>query len=175
MVKEVTLVLGGAGTVWDDIEEAKKLFVPKFVVAINDIGSLYQDVDAWVTMHPDKMPCWIEAREKNKLKPVKEYFTARHKEKRIPPNIDFQVISIRGGGSGMLATLIGLGKTPKVVLAGVPLEAKEGHYFNKSPWKECFVYRVAWERNPDMKNRVRSVSGWTKEFLGYPDEDWLKE
>jgi hypothetical protein len=36
-------------------------------------------------------------------------------------------------------------------------------------------YRKGWERKlPDIKDRVRSMSGWTKELLGKPTKGWLR-
>lgn len=56
----------------------------------------------------------------------------------------------------------------KIVLCGCPLEGVN------SEKQEYANYRAGWEKHFDkISNHVRSVSGWTKELLGAPSEEWL--
>jgi hypothetical protein len=62
----------------------------------------------------------------------------------------------------------------KIVLAGVPLVADEAHYFDQRRWTEAERYKPHWDRYLHlMRNRVKSMSGWTRQLLGAPDADWI--
>ena len=59
----------------------------------------------------------------------------------------------------------------RIVLAGCPLVGKNpaGNDYNLD-------FRKGWEPRIDvLSGRVRSMSGWTREFLGAPTEEWLME
>jgi hypothetical protein len=65
-----------------------------------------------------------------------------------------------------------LGAT-SAVLAGVPLDYRQGHFNKAAPWADGANYRKGWvDHVADMIN-VRSMSGWTRELLGAPDAAWL--
>lgn len=101
-------------------------------------------------------------------------------------NIDFQVIGHKhnpmihhvitdrwkpSGSSALLgvqAAIQAFGYL-KIILCGCPLEgesARGAHYRS---------FRAGWEeRSAEVLGPVKSMSGWTREFLGEPTEEWLK-
>jgi hypothetical protein len=108
----------------------------------------------------------------------------RRRREACGGNGDYQIISHeqRGGvqiyiadwwkpsGSSSLLGVqaaIRMGYT-RIVLAGCPLtgkNAKNGDYEN---------FRKGWEAHAkDLGDRVRSMSGWTLNFLGAPTDEWL--
>jgi hypothetical protein len=56
----------------------------------------------------------------------------------------------------------------RIILCGCPLIGKN----DKAGSYETF--RRGWEaRRQELEDRVRSMSGWTREYLGAPDREWL--
>lgn len=56
----------------------------------------------------------------------------------------------------------------RIVVCGCPLTGKNGSGANYEQ------FRKGWEaRASQLSGRVRSMSGWTREFLGAPNEEWL--
>lgn len=165
------LVLGGAGSVWDDIETALDLGEYDMVVACNDIGAHWPGrLDHWVSLHPDRLPGWEAWRIKRGL-PF-GYVTWGHRPhsavKRSTPDW--------GGSSGLLAAKVALEQgATRVVLAGVTMSGQAGHFVRKAPWQAASGFQKAWTRNRDALANVRSVSGWTRELLGAPSAEWLEK
>ena len=74
------------------------------------------------------------------------------------------------GSSALLGTLWALAHGyQRIVLCGCPLQGKNkfgGDYYRQ--------FHSGWRyRYEEIKNHVRSMSGWTSEFLGKPTEEWL--
>lgn len=71
------------------------------------------------------------------------------------------------GSSSLMGVKVAIGPLgyDRVVLAGVPLS---GDYYTNffRHWQDCAHLLIG---------RVRSMSGNTRELLGYPDEEWLNE
>ena len=149
------------------------------VVAANDIGSHWpRKLDAWCTLHPEKMGGWRDAREENGYPPATEH-VARHG--RNGPSIDRTFRHpFRNGSSGLLAVAaaMDLGAT-KIVCCGVPMTRSpyfadsavhhEGKIFAgaDSHWKE-------WLRHANsLDGIVKAMSGRTMELLGAPTVEWL--
>lgn len=103
--------------------------------------------------------------------PAGQYWHARH---RIG-HMGSLPIESWGGSSGMLCVRVALELgCNRIVLAGVPMEKMSRHYDDAKPWNEARQYWPAWEKAiPRFAGRVRSLSGWTRERLGAPDEEWL--
>ena len=60
------------------------------------------------------------------------------------------------------------------LLAGVPMDPKQAHFFDAKQWHEFMSFLPGWENAmPHIRHRVRSVSGWTKKMLGEPTSAWL--
>ena len=119
------------------------------------------------TFHPVEIPS-IRARREGRIGRVD--FSIISHERRDGVDLFVPAWWTPSGSSALLAvqaaiTLLGY---RRVVLAGCPLTGKNaqgGDYEN---------FHRGWEpRRKDLIPRVRSMSGWTAEFLGKPTEDWL--
>lgn len=84
------------------------------------------------------------------------------------------------GTSGLYAVQIALDelKADGVILAGVPIDANAGTLAPEHSLMSDAIrvagYRPEWILAlPEIKDRVRSMSGWTRDLLGAPDADWL--
>lgn len=129
-------------------------------------------LDHWVTMHPELFPLWTEARRRAGHRPAGQLWHARHRVDAKPGSLP---IESWGGSSGLLCVALALHLgCDRVVLAGVPMDKMARHYDCAQPWMEARQYHPAWERHlPRMRDKVRSMSGWTRELLGAPDRGWL--
>lgn len=181
----LALVLGGAGRVWRDLEAALDLAEFSHVVACNDAGAAYPGhLDAFVTLHAEKAGLWMARRESAGLPMparVIGHDTAKSGILKMPGCItgftdyrfDGQTDS---GSSGLFAlkfALIDMG-FDKAVLCGVPMETSGAHFFDLSPWRGALSHQRGWRQAlPVIKDRARSMSGWTREILGEPTDEWL--
>lgn len=167
------LILGGAACVWDDADKALALGEYDAVMAVNDmIADWPGRLDYAVTLHPDKLPDWLR-RRKQKGNPGRPQ-TWAHKGSGQKTPVDCQAQDW-AGSSGLLGVRIGLMEGfGRIVLAGVPMEPTSAHYFDAKPWTDGKRYRSGWIAHKDeIAPYVRSMSGWTREFLGAPDPAWF--
>lgn len=190
------LVIGGAACVWEDIAAAKAIDY-QAVIACNDIGAEWPDeLDAWVSLHPRSFttgPNWRQRRADNGHPPAKRYFghPAAFKGRQamaldlatfVTPT-DYDFAGEKSGSSGLFCAkvaLVDLG-FDRVVLAGVPM-TPTAHFNEKRNWTKANAsgrtsahgFRNSWMAVPkEYRDRMRSISGWTRVLLGSPDE--LKE
>lgn len=171
------IIAGGGRCVWDDlsqIDQSKEWDV----MCINDIlmhfpsqvTHAYSNDDRWLKR-------WLSARRprytQNHKKPV--LHTCQKGEGMV-------VWPIPGhGSSGLNAIYVGLALGyEEIVLCGIPLD-DSGHYFDP-PWIKTNFVREIGIRNGEIKywanakehifqDKVRSISGRTRELLGGPDNN----
>jgi len=163
----LALVLGGATTVWDDVEAALALTEADGIVACNDIAADWPGpIDAAATLHPDLWPGWAERRASKGYPPAPQVFTHGW----AFPGQD------RSGSSGLFAlkvALVDLGYD-RAVLCGVPMDEQARHITEPWPWRSAEILRAGWRQAlPAIGDRARSMSGWTADLLGRPTPDWL--
>jgi hypothetical protein len=169
-VYKYALVIGCANGVWDEVEHAKRLYPIDCYIAINHVGVHYERVDHWVSFHVELFPHWVGLRKANKLPPVKSFWTSTYTGSQLRrsfiEDLEIQRIRCEGGSSGLIGVMVGLKLAEKVVLVGIPLEPNQDHFHKSGAWDEALLYRQAWlDYLPQLKGRVRSMSGWTQEIL----------
>lgn len=167
----IALCLGGAKTVWSDLERARELVPDASVVACNFAGRDYQgQLAAWVTLHPDMLPAWQEKRAKAGLNT--DYRAFAHEKRR---NGAVEVLPDRWSGSSGLymaqVALEALGAT-HAILCGVPMDEARGH-IHWGRWKLVPRYREGVLKAKAEGANIRSMSGFTADVLGTPDAHWL--
>jgi len=152
---------------------------------VNDIGTVYSDrIDYWVTLHPEKMLQWQRLRRQNGYND--DYCTISHEiyqpgtiptgDPRIDKAVKYAYPGMNGSGSsGLLAVKAAQEEGyDRIVLAGVPMTREQRHFFTNDLWNERDMFHRAWiTAKPYIKDSVRSLSGWTKELLGYPTPTWF--
>lgn len=173
MGRLIAFVLGGADSLWTDLEQAHALAKPDLVIATNNAGRDYPGaVDHWVSMHSDFLPMWAAKRAAAGLPPAGKFWSAAHRQGGPP---DMARIRSPGGSSGLLAVYVGLelGCT-HMILCGMPMHQNGHHFDNKAKWTEARQYWQAWERVlPVIRGRVKSFGGQTFHWLGCPTGEWL--
>lgn len=167
--------LGSAACLHEDMAAALELFTPDLVVACNDAGADHPGpLDHWVSFHCEFFPKWVARREAKGYPPAGQLWTVkrRHQPTQVQA-LDVQTIDNWGGSSGLLVAQVASLFAQRVVLCGVPLDAKQGHYNDPKPWRDAGNYRAnLLSHLPDLGN-VRSMSGWTRETLGAPTKEWF--
>lgn len=173
--QRLTLVLGGAISLHEDIRKARELCDDPIIIAVNDAGFDYEwRIDHWVSMHPFLLERLIKQRAKRGFDAVEKLWAPRHIS--TPEGFNFGRVSSWGGSSGLLAVTLAFDlKIDKVILCGIPMSPEGAHYFSpKRPWNDAVQYKAAWTRNFHlMKDKVKSFSGWTADLLGTPSKEWL--
>ena len=186
----VALCIGGAACMQADISKAFELLYPETdllrafseygpveTFACNNAGYDYPyKLDHWGTLHPDKMPDWKARRYKNKHPFIGiKYWTSNINYKDY--GVEFNHVEQWNGSSGLLMVTVALTLGfQKIILAGIPLDRKQAHYDNKALWNDASKYRTGWiKRKPQMLDKVKSFSGWTRDLLGEPTKEWLSK
>jgi len=168
------LILGGAANVHDDAKAALELFTPDLVLAVNDIGTVWPGpIDAYCSLHPEKFPAWLATRAANGHAPPGSLWTSEGRQRRA--TLPVRTVRCHGGGSGMLAVKVAreLGAT-HIVLAGMPMAHGYAHFHDPKPWFAARLYQRFWVRDQgQLRIDTRSMSGLTRELLGYPTQEWL--
>ena len=182
---KTALVVGSAECVWDDIDRASDLFEPDVTIAINRFARDYPaSVDCWFSYHPETFQLWANQRRRNGLPDHLSYGTCRNKHTYQPDGFEpFHLTENVSGSSGLGAVecaRAGFG-ADRIVLAGIPMDTRghfnygqKGDHDVRERWAEGERYRAYWRKYfLDKPGLARSLSGWTRDLLGEPTEEWL--
>lgn len=171
------VVCGSAETVFDDMKIIERLDNP-IVFAVNAVGMFLPKVDHWVSLHADHLGAWkavrwLQAHDQERTKYHAE--TAR-------PFIDYvweglrPLFCLSGYFAMQVAHIMG---AELIVLCGCPGDGTRSFFSQKA--RTDFFYgggvngsdkgvreQVEHEmkRLPSFKLKVRSMSGWTREYFG---------
>lgn len=171
------LVLGGAANVYDDMHAALRLFgEPDVYVGVKDIGWEHPKVTHWCSYHVDRIPRELEKRRSLGYPDPERIWT--YKGVRAPKmQVPVYFHKVRGGSSGLLGAYVGTIVAERAVLCGIPMDMDMPHYHMRKhgkAWKEGRLYKPHWQSaESELKNKVKSMSGWTKELLGEPSWEWV--
>jgi hypothetical protein len=166
------IVLGGASGVWDELKALGNVAENAAIIAINDSGYAYSGkIDYWVTLHPEKFAGWRQKRIYNGYN--MDFVSVGHNSTNIKPeNMDKGMNEyVNGklwhGSSGLFAVKVAFEQGfDDVILCGVPMNGDVNIHRGES-WKQFNDFRNGWEEAlPELKGRVYSQSGWTRELLG---------
>ncbi len=172
----ICCIVGDGGTAVEDLLVFRAYNVPAEYMAVNLAGRLLEhlgiQVDHWATLEPrffaDESKRLGDALSKHTGADLAETGFNFYWSKK-PPGWD--------GTGGLFAAKIALAMGyDRIVLCGIPMDGS-GHWYSKGddtrgldifigPWIE-FAKRL------DVINRVRSMSGRTRQLLGAPNRDFL--
>ncbi|MDO8616901.1 MAG: hypothetical protein Q7T33_14395 [Dehalococcoidia bacterium] len=178
------IVIGRAAGVWEEVAALQAMAKFDATVVVNRAAVDYPGkVDHWVSYHAGLLAHWAELRRARGLPDAANYWATTYRGRRVggePAFPPLRRMRCDGGSSGLVGVLVALdgdgAGADRVALAGIPMDPARGHYDAAGEWKEALVYRGAWVRVAGrMAGRVRSMSGWTMEFLGGqpPTREWL--
>lgn len=171
----IALIVGGAPSVWSELEEAKALVAGRehLIVATNHSGRLYEgDIDAWVTLHPELFEPW---RKERAAKDLNEDYRALVYPRRQRPHGTEPWPQRWYGSSGLYGAQVALEALDcrGVILCGVPMLEEAGHVTGLATWPGVEKYRPGFLEAKAEGAPIRSMSGWTADLFGRPDEEWL--
>jgi hypothetical protein len=177
-VREVALVIGGAECWAADLEQAKRLLIGQRVryFLVNDQIKTFPEPCVACTLHPDKLNghiAWLTIRRNAGL-PDPEQIWAHRKHVAVTHDTASKEWS---GSSGLFAVQVAKheGHT-KIIGCGIPMTVEGSHFERRQRWSSAIGFRDGWLR---CKNEIapffRSLSGWTREQFGSPDEGWLQQ
>lgn len=170
------IILIGRAECWEsDLEEFKKLTSEFDVMAIG-MDCLYKgNVKYFTTYHPKDIEEYI-ARRKSKGLNI-DFLVISHTD-RISKNQKTDKVNIfephkdPSGSSALLGAAAAIKlKYNKIILCGCPMSGR-----NPEGKQSYNHFQKGWEkRGEEIKPYVRSMSGWTKGFLGYPTKEWIEK
>jgi hypothetical protein len=156
------LVIGSASCVTHDLNAYDKLHNGERML-INDMIPVYRGKAEHVaSLHPAKLYMWARVR---KDKPLAH---STHRAGEWPPEI--WNIHADGGTSGLFGVIISfLMGFDSVVLAGIPV-SDEQKITGQVGGISAETMRQEWMRfAPFFGDKVKSLSGWTREQFGAPE------
>lgn len=172
------LILGSANCLRDDITRALQLAEYEGVVAAKHAGVEWTgELDAWVSLHPDRFQSLIAERASKGSPDAKRHFghiAIQGVCEAVGYKFEGQK---RSGSSGLFAAKVAIDLGfEKLVLCGIPLEKEQGRIDGKNHWNGATSFRQGFlEARPILAGRARSMSGWTQSILGTPTAEWLNE
>src|SRR3990167_8605258 len=170
------VVCGNAEGVFRELQDVyERLRTELVIFAANDVGMYLPHLDHWVSLHPDNLGAWKQVRW---LHPMSREVAKYHCcDKR--PFIDYvwqgltPLFCLSGYFAMQIAYLMGC---ERIVLCGCPGDQTRRN-FDLDPREDGFGYgngtkgddkgvkeqiEKEMRRLPDFKERVRSMSGWTR-------------
>ena len=199
--KGPVIIVGCGRTVWDDLSTFSHRWP---IMALNDIGLYLPIVHHWVSLHDDILICFHETRcrlkrpEAHSLHSAYGTHTRRLEMEAASNRILWPVqrtaradlnyaelnlwhlkpyCSISGVFAVFVALLLGY---EHIVLAGIPADSSGGFYDPPGRFgphgNNRYLRRWAetLDLYPIVKERVRSLSGNTREWLGAPEAAWIE-
>ena len=176
------IVVGRSAGALAEYEEARSLLPNAVVIVVGAIGVDFpHQIDHWVTFHAGNFLLWMGQRSLRGFSPAVVYWGALYRGREMGVHdcagLAVNYVPSVGGSSGFLAAhqvaLCEL-RCERVLMAGVPMTVEGGHYGDAFLWDEALVYRQTWiERVGELRSKVRSMSGWTRELLGSPTPEWI--
>lgn len=167
------IVAGNGEGVQDQVFHVKQTLENPLVFAANDVGVYLPQVDHWCSLHKEKLFHWAKLREIERG--GKDWLTHTAGNK-IATFIDYcwdplePLFALSGYFAMQLAYLMGC---DPIILCGCPGE-RARRFFDRIP-REDYDYQNPGMREqvekemarlPEFKKKVKSMSGWTKEFFG---------
>ena len=142
-------------------------------IACNHAGIQFRGrLDAWATLHPERLAGWQAERAAAGLN--SDYRAFVHAGRR---GLVAEVVPHGWyGSSGLYMAQVALEALgcAGAILCGVPMEADAGHITGAPAWPHVERYRGGFQQAKADGANIRSMSGWTAEVLGEPDEEWIR-
>jgi hypothetical protein len=172
------LILASAKDVWDDLKAAQQLAEFDAVICVKRTGIVYNaPFFAWITLHPE----WqndFNAKRKSKGFELPERIVAHRAGKGVTyvmPEHSFPEMNGNSGSSGWFAVKYAYEMGfEKIVLCGMGYTRDSGRIDGKPVWESannyCNHIRPTFKR---LDGIVKSMSGFTRDCLGSPTEQWL--
>ncbi len=169
--RRTAIVLGGAACWRDDLHQALSLLpnAPE-VFAVNDQIVNFSSEFVAYTLHPEKLDGWLDQRAESKLPPPRECWVRKSGDSCWPDLHEW------GGSSGLFAFQVAREHGhERIIFCGVPMDDSPNAFHRKAGAVNIYTrHQWVWRRHlKEIRLFARSMSGWTAEKLGQPDENWI--
>lgn len=174
------LVIGSSKNWQEDVDAACKIAEFNHFILVKRTGIIWPyKIDAWVSLHGDTIQSMYNDRMKRGYpQPERIYSwekTNRSKCVTHSGNYLFpgQTFSASSGIYGVKVALYDLA-FDRVVMCGIPLDPSFGRFDHNENWQYAKTFIRGFNQVlPLMKEKVRSMSGYTQKHLGAPTIEWL--
>jgi len=172
------IVCGNADGVFDEARFALIKYPNAVVFGVNDIGMYLDRLDHWVSLHTDNLGAWKAVRwlhphaaEKTQYHAIDRRSFIDHVWTGLTP-----LFAVSGYFAMQIAHIMG---ASLIILCGCPgnrtrrffeaearadFEYGAGSAGSDKGVREQLIHEM--QRLPDFKIKVRSLSGWTRDFFG---------
>lgn len=172
----VAIVLGSAKRALAEFEAARTLAPDAPVICVNDaLRVCPARAYAFATLHPEKADRFLDGLD---LRRIPLFAHAR-----IPYETrDWHIVSdLWGGSSGLYGVQVAVQNLGfhGVIVAGCPMQAAARANYGPGLWggdgDHVARYQRGWINagKAGLRNRIRSMSGWTLAEFGAPDAAWI--
>jgi hypothetical protein len=175
--QDVALVVGGGGDPLSEFDAAVALCesVGKSYATFvcNDMIALFpHPIDFAVTLHPDKMPTWLQLRS-NYGHPMPPSTIWCHRSYR---GFSHHTTDWQGSSGLFMAKIAREQGYTHVILCGVPMAVESDHFVRHQRWNAAPGFIRGWKKQEHaLRPYIRSMSGWTLATFGAPSVEWLAE
>ncbi len=183
-----TLVIIGCARGWDhDLKKINRLGIPYDTMAVNGAG-VHVPSKFWYSIHSSYLVAWEEYVKTGKHLISEFYSPGIHSCYAFYNEELARVINCGFSGNFAMLTALVMGYH-YVILAGCPLDTRpvdplfqtyQGWPLDVDTWTACnnvtriqLAFLFLQKKYPEVAERVRSMSGYTKSVLGEPTPRWL--
>lgn len=171
----IAIVCGSAEGVFEQFGGLLGKVLDPVVFAANDTGCYLEPLDHWATLHVDNLPTWISARHLHRKGRTKIHSISHAQYVDYAWELLTPTFALSGYFAMQIAYLMG---AERIILCGCPGEAARRFFdvyprdfkygAGDIPSDKGVIEQIEREmaRLPDFKEKVRSTSGWTKDFFG---------
>lgn len=175
--QDIAVVMCGGGDPFAEWEIAREMCTAAgrnaSVFAGNDMIELFpHTVDNAVTLHPEKLKLWLPRRKTAGFNDPPKVWAHDNRQSSVTNwTRDWS------GSTGLFCVKIAREcGFVHIVLCGVPMTVEADHFVRKQPWNSALGFQRGWNaRIPELRSYVRSFGGWTREHLGAPTVEWLRQ
>ncbi len=184
-MNKVMVIIGAASGWLVDLRGLQNICKNFDVTAIGLDCAYYDHIDYFATYHIEDIKPYYRKRKNLGLN--LDYKVVSHTDDYIKYNKEktFRKLDLEGlrvdivipykkpsGSSALLGVFLALKLGyEKIVLCGCPMQGIIVKTNSKYD-----LFQKGWIPNKDMvMNKVKSMSGWTKEFLGEPTKEWIED
>jgi hypothetical protein len=180
--------------VWNDVRDAVALRKYDAVYCTKQIGVVWPGTfQVWASLHPEYMDKYEAERKSLGLPngyeivaPLSTEVGMHGKKGNISRRVTYRWPGMTGSASsGIYAAKVALDDSYKCVLAGVPMNKESGHFMPETKNVQNQIRGHVWQARdsfmpgfeiavPFLKDRVKSMSGHTRDVLGYPTLEFLE-
>lgn len=185
---QTLIIIGSAPCIGEDLAALEQLMIGRaghdesdhpacleecdyMLIGLDSVDKYLGPVQYLCTFHPDDIPACLQRR--SAAGGNTDYQVIAHKAcEEHHPDIKYPGVDIihpyepPTGSSSLLGVLAAVKfGYQRIILAGCPLDV--------IPY---ITFQRGWEAHLDRYvGKVRSLSGWTRNFLGYPTKEWLDD